>query len=244
MRSFRRPVPSGQTLVETALVLPLFLTVVLGVIVLGIGLFYQQQITNAAREAARYAAVHSATSDCPTSSRRSVNNGMVPVDAVLTGSCFGGLPTGSALTSWPNMQGHGRQRAGFGFSESQLHFSACWAGYTDVLLEAAGQPAWDAPPFRDDGDDVDTALDENRWDACTIGGRDPASEAGLLSCPPPVTTTTDDTASNLAVSSGSTANQVTVYACYRWQPPLAGFLLIPETITLRATVSESLQHQR
>ena len=60
--------PRGQTLVETALVLPLFLMVVLGVIVLGIGLFYQQQITNAAREAARYAAIHSATADCPTSS--------------------------------------------------------------------------------------------------------------------------------------------------------------------------------
>ncbi len=39
----------GQALVETALVVPVFLTLVLGVIVLGIGLFYQQQITNAAR---------------------------------------------------------------------------------------------------------------------------------------------------------------------------------------------------
>ena len=41
-----------------------------GVIVFGIGLFYQQQVTNAAREAARYAAIHSATSECPTRSRR------------------------------------------------------------------------------------------------------------------------------------------------------------------------------
>ena len=47
------------------LVLPVFLMLVLGVIVLGIGLFYQQQITNAAREAARYAAIHSATAELP-----------------------------------------------------------------------------------------------------------------------------------------------------------------------------------
>ena len=54
----------------------------------------------------------------------------------------------------------------------------------------------------------------------------------------------DDKASNLAVSSMGTANQVTVYACYDWRPPLAGFLLIPETVPLRATITEILQHQR
>ncbi len=67
-RRTHRPASRGQALVETALVLPIFLTIVLGVIVLGIGLFYQQQITNAAREAARYAAIHSATSTVPISS--------------------------------------------------------------------------------------------------------------------------------------------------------------------------------
>lgn len=230
----------GQSLVETALVLPVFLMIVLGIIVLGIGLFYQQQITNAAREAARYASIHTATSDCPTSSRRAVNAGMLPDPSVVnTAPCTGGAPTASALTSWQNMQSFGRQRAGFGFDESQLHFAACWSGYADVDLEAATPPqdAWDAPPFSASGV-------ANRWDACTIAGHDPATEANLLSCPPPVTTSTDDTASNLAVSSLGTSNQVTVYACYEWRPPLAGFLLIPETVSLRATISESLQHQR
>ena len=52
-RTYRGGPARGQTLVETALVLPLFLMVVLGIIVMGIGLFYQQQVTNAAREAAR-----------------------------------------------------------------------------------------------------------------------------------------------------------------------------------------------
>ena len=46
----------GQTMVELALVLPLFIMVVVGIIVLGIGVFYNQQLSNAAREAARFAA--------------------------------------------------------------------------------------------------------------------------------------------------------------------------------------------
>ena len=238
LRLLLRAAGRGQTLVETALVLPVFLMLVLGLIVLGIGLFYQQQITNAAREAARYAAIHSATATCPTSSRLDPNPGMVPVDStgLISAECAGGQPTGSALTSWPNMQAHGRDRAGFGFDESALHFSACWSGYKDGL-QSPPDPVHDAPAFQADG----TA---NVWDACTIGGVDPAANAGDLTCPPPLTTVGDDTASNLAVSSLSTANQVTVYACYAWQPPLAGFLLIPDTVTLRATVSESLQHQR
>jgi hypothetical protein len=237
LRLFGRHAGRGQSLVETALVLPLFLTLVLGVIVLGIGLFYQQQITNAARETARYAAVHSATSDCPTSSRKGHNPGRVPEGALTGIDANCDPPAASAPASWPKMQTHGRRLAGFGFDENQLHFAACWSGYIDGVLLAAGEPAWDAPAFQSDG----TA---NDWGACTIGGLDPAADASLLSCPPPVTTATDDTASNLAVSSQNTANQVTVYACYEWGPPLAGFLLIPETITLRATVSESLQHQR
>ena len=56
----------GQTLVEFALIAPLLFLVVSGIITLGIGVFYQQQLANAAREAARYAAIHSATSQCPT----------------------------------------------------------------------------------------------------------------------------------------------------------------------------------
>ena len=57
----RTRVAEGQTLVELTLVLPLFLMVLVGIVILGIGVFYQQQVANAAREAARYAAIHSAT---------------------------------------------------------------------------------------------------------------------------------------------------------------------------------------
>jgi len=222
----------GQTLVETALVLPLFLMVVLGIIVLGIGLFYQQQIVNAAREAARYAAIHSATSECPTSSWLPVNIGMVPDPSVLSANA----DCDPATTQWPLMQLHGREKAGFGFVESDLHFAACWTGYTD-----AENGAYDAPPFS--GTSPSPAPNVPPA-PCTVGGIDPVSNTSALPCPPPATVATDDKSSNLAVSSLGTANQVTVYACYDWRPPLAGFLLIPETVTLRATITEILQHQR
>jgi hypothetical protein len=225
----RRPASDGQALVETALVLPIFLTVVLGVIVLGIGLFYQQQVTNAAREAARYTAIHSATSECPTSSWLPVNLGMVPDPAI-----FENIPANcdTPAARWPRMQAHGREKAGFGFAEADLHFAACWSGYTD-----AANGAYDAPPFSGTTPNVPPA-------PCTIGGIDPVTNTSLLPCPPPLTTPSDDKSSNLAVSSLGTANQVTVYACYDWRPPLAGFLLIPETVPLRATITEILQHQR
>ena len=40
------------------------------------------------------------------------------------------------------------------------------------------------------------------------------------------------------------ANRVTVYACYVWAPPMAGFLLIPTTVTFRAVISEPIQRQQ
>jgi len=62
-----------------ALTLPIFTMVIFGIITLGIGVFYQQQVTNAAREAARYAAIHSATNgDCPTNSNREPREAIRP----------------------------------------------------------------------------------------------------------------------------------------------------------------------
>lgn len=238
----RRKPTRGQTLVEFALVLPLFLMVLVGIIVLGLGLFYQQQITNAARETARYAAIHSATSLDPVCSWKSPRPGMLVDPSVLTSTtaCDPATVDGTTPASpqWPDMQAHGRGLAGFGFVASDLHFAACWTGYTDAALEAASLPAWDAAPLALDGSPNNPPV------PCTIGGIDPIANTSALPCPPPLTVATDDRASNLAVSSLGTANQVTVYGCYDWQPPLAGFLLVPETVTLRATITQSMQHQR
>jgi hypothetical protein len=242
-RSSLRPKSArGQTLVETALVLPLFLMVIVGIIVLGLGLFYQQQVVNAARETARYAAIHSATSLEPVCSWMDPRGGMLVDPSVLTSTTACDQATADGTTpanpQWPRMQAHGRQLAGFGFVKSDLHFSACWTGYTDRQLADAGLEAWDAAPLALDG------TENYKPVPCTIGGIDPVANSSALPCPPPLTSATDDKASNLAVSSLGTANQVTVYACYEWRPPLAGFLLIPETVTLRATITQSMQHQR
>ena len=147
----------GQALVETALVLPLFLTIVLGVIVLGIGLFYQQQVTNAAREAARYAAIHSATSDCPTSSR---------LDR-LTPAWFPDPSGSSRLTCDPDgdrravrsrrgriMQVHGRERAGFGFARADSTLPR--AGRATSMATGRTTPRSTTPP-RPGGRNVPTS---------------------------------------------------------------------------------------
>jgi hypothetical protein len=37
---------------------------------------------------------------------------------------------------------------------------------------------------------------------------------------------------------------VTVFVCYNWQPPMAGLLFIPSTVTLRAVITEAIQRQQ
>jgi hypothetical protein len=214
----------GQTLVETALVLPLFILVVSGIIVFGIGVFYQQQVTNVAREGARYVAIHSATSlDCPVGSWRDVSPAMLPADTDPT-------PCEGRGDGWPGTHTHARQ-FGFGLNPNDLHLTACWSGWWEGT-------SWDAGPTNA------TTGDPNVWRECSMeGGTNPISETGSLSCPSN-TADGDDQASNLATSSGVTANRVTVYACYRWTPPMAGFLGIPDEITFRAVITEALQHQR
>lgn len=56
-RRFRRDSDKGQTLVEFALVLPVFLMLMFGLVDFGRGFYSWQLITNAAREGARVAAV-------------------------------------------------------------------------------------------------------------------------------------------------------------------------------------------
>ena len=59
---------AGQSLVEFAVVLPVFLSLLLGVFDLGRVVWAHNTVESAAREAARYAIVHGGTvlTDCPT----------------------------------------------------------------------------------------------------------------------------------------------------------------------------------
>jgi hypothetical protein len=232
--------PRGQTLVETALVLPLFLVVVFGIVTFGVAIFYQQQVATAAREAARFAAVHSASSDCP------VNGWLLPdPGSVPTGAASCGTPD-SPANGWPAMNSTADEYA-FGMNPADLHVTACWSSYHDAVTGG-----FDAGPYYA-GDP--SGATPNAWSPCTMhGGVDPLAATDSLPCPAttsgpsaPQTLDGDDQGSNLAVSDRQlavSANRVVVYACYTWAPPLAGFLGIPNTFTFRAVISEALHHQR
>ena len=69
------------------------------------------------------------------------------------------------------------------------------------------------------------------------------TEGGLIGCRAGLPTT--DQASAISEAPGRpVANTVTAYACYVWRPPLAGFLLIPETVTMRAVITEAIERQQ
>ncbi len=227
MRSLR-----GQTLVEMALVMPLFIMVLFGIVVLGTGIFYHQQLANAAREGARFASVHSATADCPTTSSKAPDFSKVPAG-------FSVNFCDSYQQSWPKMTAH--TEAGLaGLSRTEVHVSACWSGYVD---SATGQ--YDAPPPGEYPDPVTGSPTpvNSTWTPCLIDGSDPSSDLGSIDCAAGMSRT--DTASNLSDSDvANVANRVTVYVCYTWRPPLAGFLLIPNEVVLRAASTEPIQRQQ
>jgi hypothetical protein len=213
----------GQAIAEFALVVPLIALFLFGILGLGLGVFYQQQISNAAREAARYAGIHSSTAQCPTASWLAPE-GDVPLSY---------FDCDRPQDGWPRMVAAGRNAAN-GLNASKLYISACWSSYWD----AGGN--YDAPP-------VDLGGTANTFHDCTIGGVDPVTSPGAIPCPrsgwPPGTTSSDDTGSDQATFTQH-SNRVTVYACYEWSPPGAGFLLIPQTFTLRAVVTEVIERQQ
>lgn len=222
----------GQAMVELALVFPLFIMVFFGIIVLGIGVFYQQQITNAAREAARFASIHSATSSKPTVSW------LNPTSQPLTYNRYDQPQNG-----WPYMTAEGR-RLIFGLNPAAVNIAACWSGYRTMV---GGSPVGgidQPPPMAAPGYEVIGPVDSG-FAQCTIGGADPTTNPADIGCTGSLASTTVDQASDLSEGQGRiVANTVTAYACYRWTPPLAGFLLIPQTVTLRAVITEPIERQQ
>lgn len=251
------PHPRGQTMTEFALVAPLFFMLLFGIIVFGMAIFYQQQLTNAAREGARYAAIHSATARCPTVSNRSPDPALLPLPNTYS-ACD------PPATKWPKMTAHARSRL-FGLSSANMQLTACWSGYwtRDTLLNWAAydQVASDPAPPYTPNEFRDCFVRVFGWcpgdtGASTVRVINPRS--GLdSSCPLlekkvavdctkpfPLTTETDDMASSYAASNATNANQVTVLTCYAWSPPLAGFLLIPSTVNFVGVVTETLEYQQ
>jgi hypothetical protein len=233
-RRDKRKATRGQALVEFALILPLFIMVVVGIIVLGIIVFYNQQLTNAAREAARFAAISSASAQCPVLSQLTPPN----VDP-LTGHTGAWPPPQSYVPCdpkpWPKMTGFARSKV-FGLNPASVMLSACWSGYRTATQ-------YDAPPtgtYLINGNPTPVV---SSWAQCTIDGQDPTASSTAIRCQAGLPTV--DTASDMSEGQGRiVANRVTAYACMAWSPPMAGFLLIPETVTLRAVISEPVQRQQ
>ncbi len=202
----------GQAIVEFALVLPLFLVTLTGIIVLGMGVFYQQQLTNAAREAARFAAIHSATAQCPT-----VSN----LDPDPPPQSYYRCDAPSAR--WPSMTGHARDFI-FGLNGADVQFTACWSGYwtTDGDGNFADHDALPADvvsgtpnPFR--ACTIRATLAGSPVDIDPRTGIEAASGTVVnIPCtePMPLTSSANDMASNMSASYAGTANEVTVFACY------------------------------
>lgn len=223
-------------MVEFALAAPLFFMVLVGVIVLGIIVFYNQQLTNAAREAARFASVHSASAQCPVVST------LVPAGVDSTGHTGAVPPPISyvacdAPPTWPQMTAHARSKV-FGLDPANVQFTACWSGYRTATQ-------YDTPPPGDyeipAGSGTIVNVDSD-FIQCEVDDVDPTQDPSAIGCPGGATT---DTASSSSEGQGRiVANRVTVYACYVWAPPMAGFLLIPETVTFRAVISEPIERQQ
>jgi TadE-like protein len=233
-----RPRTRGQALVEFALVFPLFLLLLMTLIVFGLYVFYNQQLSNAAREAARFAAVHSVTSQCPVVSQLDPIKTLQPPDNKYT-RCD------APESGWPNMTGAARSKI-WGMAPNQVSLTACWSGFINpTTLQRDEKPNTPGVVFTD----------------CTISGIDPQTNPSSLPCPAPMTTPStnpnreaapadgDDKASSLAVVGGSTGadthypTTVTVYTCFNWRPPMAGFVVIPNQIALRAVITEAVQRQ-
>jgi hypothetical protein len=225
-------------MVEFALILPLFLTVLTGVIVLGIIVFYNQQLTNAAREAARFAAIGSATAQCSVvSTLDPVGPGLTFVDPLTGHQATWDAPTtydqcDRPQDGWPKMTAFAQSKV-FGMNAAAVEVAACWSGYRTATH-------YDTPP---PGNYAVQGNIQSTWAQCTIGGADPTSNAGAIACAPALGTI--DTASDMSEGQGRVvANRVTAYACYQWSPPMAGFLLVPQTVTFRAVISEPIQRQQ
>lgn len=228
----------GQTLVETALVLPLFLMVLFGIIIVGLGVFNQQQLTNAAREAARHAAIHSATEPlCPVVPR-------LPYDPQGSYKPLSYLRCDRPEIGWPKMTTAARDAVA-GLRRTDVHVAACWSGYRVPGTEGTSTGFDHKPPgkYVIGGVTTEVTATQSAFAQCRIDGRDPTSDTASIGCRSGLPTT--DQASAISEAPGRpVANTVTAYACYDWRPPLAGFLLIPSTVTLRAVITEAIQRQQ
>lgn len=73
MKTNHNPHYPGQTLVEFALILPIFLFLLIIIFDFGRAVYYYNAIHNAAREGARYGVIHPSASDYPYIEQRAID---------------------------------------------------------------------------------------------------------------------------------------------------------------------------
>ena len=130
------------------------------------------------------------------------------------------------------------REAVFGMPRPAVQVAACWSGYRKD--SAVG--AIDAPP-PGDYTSIGVGVISSVFVQCTIDGNDPTINPSGIGCSNAMATV--DQASSMSDSIAvPIANTVTAYACYVWEPPMAGFLLIPDKITLRGVITEAIQRQQ
>ena len=112
----RRSTELGAAAVELAMVLPLFLALVLGILTGGIAMDHKIGVTNAAREAARYGAIVPA-SQCADTTKCGGRNWAQLVQAVAGDRLSGEVPASQicvALVSGPGSQSAGAKPGSMG----------------------------------------------------------------------------------------------------------------------------------
>ena len=130
----------------------------------GIGVFYQQQLNNAAREAARFAAVSSAEAQCPVMSN----------DPYLQTPPFSWFACDTPAAKWPRMTAAAKSVL-WGINTADVHVSACWSSY-----HVPGDPdRYDREPIE--------AGTPNVLGLCTYARVE--SNPASLACPAPATKT-------------------------------------------------------
>lgn len=92
----RRPARSGQSLVEFALVLPLILLLIMGVIDFGRGIFAFNEVSNAAREGGRTGIVNQTLTDIRARAAEQAIALGIPTAAPASCPALGGPPPAAA----------------------------------------------------------------------------------------------------------------------------------------------------
>lgn len=91
-----RPVRDGQSLVEFALVLPLILLLIMGVVDFGRGIFAFNEVSNAAREGGRTGIVNQTLTDIRSRAAAQAIALGIPTSPPASCPVLGGPPTGPA----------------------------------------------------------------------------------------------------------------------------------------------------